>query len=596
MSDLKSLWRILAPTHRGQLVGLVVLTSLTGLLELVGVSLIIPFVAIVSDRRPFGVQRGLFSTLEQMAHDAGVPDSYFPLVLGLLFLTGLSLSNLLLCAYQYYLQTVIHERFRELATRLVGRLASLPLEWYEQQHSADLSQSVLNDTLATVQGGVLPALQLTALALRVVFVCLFFLYVLPRMALGVALALGISYFVVLRLVRRPMLQAGERFGEALNRMFRVSGDIFGGIREIRATGTSDHFVAEFNRAVAATVRPQVMRYMPGHVTRACLESATVGIVVGLMLFFCYKDGNLANGLPLLSAYALAGIRLLPAIQQGMYYSMELRFALPAIGRVAALLELQPEAEDHGGPPLPFEEKIRVEGATYGYPGFPPVVRQATLEIPKNSRVAFVGKTGAGKSTLVDLLMGLRFPQEGTITVDGTPLTAATAAGWHRRIGYVPQSIFLLDSPVSENVAFGQGERVDPERVERACRAANIHNFIVNELPQGYATPIGERGTRLSGGQCQRLGIARALYHDPDVIVFDEATSALDSATEKAVLRAFETLKGTKTLIVIAHRLATVSDFDKLFVVDGGTIVAEGSMAALSQGSPAFRELVVSASE
>lgn len=595
MHELRQLLSIVEPSARGRLALVVVFTALAGLVEIGGVSLIVPFMAVVTSDRPFGFSGQLAHSVETACLAAGIGPSLVPLALGGLLIAGLVFSNLLLCLHQYILQRIIHEQHAALNIRLVRQLAAMSLEWYGQRNTAELSSTVLADSNLVTVGALNPALQLVALALRCLVIGGFFIFLQPHLALGVALSLAVSYSVVLGLVRRPLVAAGESYGQAVSLMYRGAGDLFGGIREIRATGSSDYFLQRFTRAALGTVNPQVMRAVPGPVTRAGLEAATVASLVALMVYFRYKDGNLANGLPLLSAYALAGVRLLPAIQQGLYYSMELKFSLSAVGRVAAILALTPPfpAPDLGAR-VEFRQRLRLDDVTYRYPGGGPVVQGVTVDIPRQSRVAFVGETGAGKSTLVDLIMGLRFPESGHFTVDGQPLTPVNAAAWHKQIGYVPQSIYLLDASIEENVAFGEAPgELDLSRVQRACRAASIDDFVA-ELPEGYRTTVGERGTRLSGGQCQRLGIARALYHDPEVIVFDEATSALDNQTESAILSTFQTLKGHKTLIVIAHRLSTVRDFDRLFVIDRGRLVGEGTFAELSVSCPRFRELLEAA--
>ena len=214
-----------------------------------------------------------------------------------------------------------------------------------------------------------------------------------------------------------------------------------------------------------------------------------------------------------------------------------------------------------------------------------------MTIPARTTVGLVGGTGAGKTTVVDLILGLLEPQKGAIRVDGVPITAANRRAWQRTIGYVPQPIFLTDESVAANIAFGlPPEAIDRAAVERAARIAELHDFIMDELPQGYDTPVGERGVRLSGGQRQRIGIARALYHDPDVLILDEATSALDNLTEKAVMDAVHNLGHAKTIILIAHRLSTVRACDTIFMMEQGRVVAQGSYDELIAGNQTFRAM------
>jgi ABC-type multidrug transport system fused ATPase/permease subunit len=214
-----------------------------------------------------------------------------------------------------------------------------------------------------------------------------------------------------------------------------------------------------------------------------------------------------------------------------------------------------------------------------------------IEIPPNKQVALVGATGSGKSTTVDLILGLLQPEKGQITVDGTPINASNVRSWQRAIGYVPQDIFLSDDTIAGNIAFGLPDKqIDHEAVVKAAKVANLHEFVVNELPESYQTHVGERGTRLSGGQKQRIGIARALYHDPDVIVMDEATSALDNTTERAIMEAVNNLAGQKTIIMIAHRLSTVRQSDIIYFLESGEVVAKGSYEELLEDSSDFRAM------
>jgi ABC-type multidrug transport system fused ATPase/permease subunit len=242
--------------------------------------------------------------------------------------------------------------------------------------------------------------------------------------------------------------------------------------------------------------------------------------------------------------------------------------------------------------LPFSDKIELCDVSFSFPASEvPVISGLNLVISKYTSIGFVGATGSGKTTLVDIILGLLTPQYGNIKIDNVSITASNVINWQNNLGYVPQSIFLSDDSLANNIAFGvPSEQIDMAAVEHAARIANLHDFIINDLPGGYSANVGERGVRLSGGQRQRIGIARALYRNPEVLIMDEATSALDGLTEEAVIQAIRSLAGKKTIITIAHRLATLKDCDQIYVIDKGKVVEHGSYEDLKSFSSKFKAM------
>jgi ABC-type multidrug transport system fused ATPase/permease subunit len=303
-------------------------------------------------------------------------------------------------------------------------------------------------------------------------------------------------------------------------------------------------------------------------------------------------------LPIIGLLAFAGQRLMPELQK-LYTSFTMMTAgSAAVDRVHGdLFGGAQRPLDRSQPaPLGLRENLTLEGVIYAYPGAERSgLSDVSLSIRAGERIGVVGASGAGKTTLADVILGLLHPQAGEIRADSTAITPDTLRAWQRTVGYVPQDIFLTDASLSENIALGlRPDEIDQVKVERAARIAQLHDFAMAELPGGYATLIGERGVRLSGGQRQRIGIARALYHDADLIVFDEATSALDNLTEREVMASIEALPGDKTILMIAHRLSTVKVCDRIVVMAQGQVVGVGTWDELVARNAAFRSLATAA--
>jgi len=300
-------------------------------------------------------------------------------------------------------------------------------------------------------------------------------------------------------------------------------------------------------------------------------------------------------LPTIGLYAFASYRLKPAVHNIYHGFASLRFGKAVVGNISADFRLQSVKPQQKPPHEVFKVKHKIDlvGLTYSYPNSPkPTIKELSIAIPVGSTFGLVGGTGAGKTTLVDILLGLLMPQKGYVAVDGRLIDKTNMRAWQKILGYVPQETFLADASLLENIAMGiERNEIDIEQVVKSAKMAQIHDFVMSELPEHYETTVGERGVRLSGGQRQRIGIARALYHDPDILVFDEATSSLDNLTEKAVMDAIEALAHQKTVIIIAHRLSTVKNCDQIVLLERGEILAVGNYDELKKNNMKFREMI-----
>ena len=483
-----------------------------------------------------------------------------------------------------------------IGSRLLAGYLGQPYAWFLNKHSAQLGANILTDVNKVVGQAMMPAMRLLSQGVMTLALIGLLVAVQPKAALVLALMLGGSYGLIYTVVRRRLNALGEARYKANHARFQVAGDAVGGIKDVKILGLEAVFLRRFRVPALAVARYDAESAAIGEIPRYVLEAIGFG---GMLLFVIVMlatgEGNLGAVLPVLGVYAFAGLRLFPSLQQVYSSFTGLRFARPTLDKLhAELMETRggaaPDAPSSAA--LRLQDRLELAGVEFAYPrAGRQALRGVDMGIPARTTVGLVGGTGAGKTTVVDLILGLLEPQKGVIRVDGTPITAANRRAWQRAIGYVPQAIFLTDESVASNIAFGlPPEAIDRAAVERAARIAELHDFVMTELPQGYDTPVGERGVRLSGGQRQRIGIARALYHDPDILIMDEATSALDNLTERAVMDAVHNLGHAKTIVLIAHRLSTVRACDTIFMMEKGRVVAEGSYDELIEGNQTFRAM------
>jgi ABC-type multidrug transport system fused ATPase/permease subunit len=482
--------------------------------------------------------------------------------------------------------------------RMIEGYLSQPYLFFVSRHSTNLVLNTADHVVGVITGVLLPALQLLSRLAVAVCLALLVIAVEPVVAGTFAAAFGGLYLFIFGLVRRKLVVLGEQNLEGNRTKFRAASSLFQGIKDLKILGREDHYLGIFERSSQAVARSQALHGIITVVPRYIVETVAIGGMLVVALYLMVRERDLGRALPVLALYALAAYRLAPVLQNIFASFSQVRFNLPSVELLAAeTVSLQPAPMESGAAAaMPFLREIALENVAFAYPGTDAAVLKAvTFSVPRYATVGIVGTTGAGKTTLVDILLGLMQPSRGALRVDGTRIDESNARAWRARIGYVPQVIYLSEESVAANIAFGiAAEHIDLRKVEAAARSANIHEFIVGELPQGYETPIGERGIRLSGGQRQRVGIARALYSDPDVLVLDEATSSLDSITEDAVTDAIRKLSHRKTIIAIAHRITTLQDCDVIHMLAEGRVVDSGSFAELIERSAVFRAMAKAA--
>lgn len=586
---------LLADRERRQVAWLLGAMMLMAVLDVAGIFSVMPFMALVANPQALHNQPMLLRFYQWLgANDPGV----FIFYAGILTLVLMTLSNLFASFATWKILKFVFRQEDIFSQRLLTGYLLKPYTFFLTRNTAELSKNIFSEVSDVVHGILLPSMQALARCFVTLFIFSLLLAVEPGLALILALVFAGAYGLVYGLARGPLAAAGHRHQDANSARYKAASQALGGIKEIKLYGREAAFAKHYGEASGPMAGYAASRHLITQLPRYGLELVAFGGIMALILYLLAAKRDLDYVLPLLTLYALAGYRLMPALQQIFAAAASVRYYAKALDTLAADIDAtQDTPSRESGPPqerLGLTRCFRLENLVFAYAqAEAPLIAGLNLDIRVNTTVAFVGTTGAGKTTMIDLIMGLLRPQQGRLLADEVEIGDGNLSAWQRNFGYVPQEIYLTDDSIARNIAFGIADKdIDPAHVRRAAQIAHLDGFVESELAQGYETLVGERGVRLSGGQRQRIGIARALYHDPAILVFDEATSALDGATESAVMEAIHELASKKTLILIAHRLASVRECDIIHVLDRGAIIASGSYQQLISGNEKFRSMAM----
>jgi ABC-type multidrug transport system fused ATPase/permease subunit len=542
------------------------------LFQVIGVTSIFPFLALAAD--PERIRHSQFGT-HFLSLFPPMENRQLLFVAGVVAIGGLLASNAVNLLAEYartrYAQNFAHW----LRVRLLRRMASQPYAYFLQRNTGELLKKVLGDVTNYTVGVLLPLLDSVARVLTAVLLLATLFLVQPVIALSAAIVLGGFYLTIFRLLARKRREVDENLRISIAGFFREAQQMLGGIKPVKVHRAEEHFLSRFAGHSSIIAHMSARVPILGNSARYLVEPLAFGGLVLAVLVLAVKGRDFSDILPNLGVMALAGYRLLPSLQ--LLYSQltqvsTMRHAVDEVHDEFVAAETDSSVSPGIGSddltratPLRWSEAITMRGVSFRYPRASRLALGGlSLTIPRNTSLGVIGPTGSGKSTLVDLLLGLYQPTAGEIRIDGLPLTPALVPSWQAAIGYVPQDIFLIDDTIARNVAFGLPDNeIDHSRLREACTMAQLIDFIETELPNRFDTYVGERGIRLSGGQRQRIGLARALYHRPSLLILDEATSALDIATEEKLLQALRGLEGKLTMVVAAHRLSAVANCDQL---------------------------------
>src|SRR4030095_5571340 len=537
---------------------------------------IFPFLALAAD--PERIRHSQFG-LRFLALLPPMGNRELLVTAGVVAIGALLVSNAVNLLAEYVRTRYAHGFGHWLRVRLLRRMASQPYAYFLQRNSGILLKKVMGDVMNYITGVLLPLLDGVARVLTAALLLITLFLVQPVIALATAVGFGAFYAIVFRLLAWKRQEINEGFRTAWSGAFREAQQMLGGIKPIKVHGAEEHFLSRFARHATVVARMSARGPIVTS-ARYLVEPLAFGGLVLAVIVLAARGRDFSDIIPNLGVMAMAGYRLLPTLQ--LLYGQvtqiaTMRYALDEVFEEFVAAERDEKSGDvevsaQKRHPVIWGNAITLNEISFIYLGSDRLVLDRfSATIQKNTSIGFIGPTGSGKSTLVDLLLGLHQPTSGRVLIDGQPLTRELIPSWQATIGYVPQELFLIDDTIARNIALGVPDKeINRERLQEVCAMAQILDFIETELRDGFQTIVGGRGVSLSGGQRQRLGLARALYHRPSLLLLDEATSALDSATEAKLLEALRNLSGKLTIVTVAHRRSSLTNCDKLINLDNKT--------------------------
>jgi HlyD family secretion protein len=594
--QLLELYKLLNNVQRAKLLRLQFLVVLMSICEVISVLAIGPFMSLVADT---GQLNNSSSLLGQIFNATGIQSANQFIILAGSAALGLLILSAIISSFTIWRLYMYGSRVgADLANRLFALYLHKPWLYHASSNSSELTNKIAQECQRITNGIIGPVMQMNAKLVLVTFMSIaIFSYNFAITFIGLMIFI-VAYFFLFKFARTQLDKNGLAITNEQAKRFKLMGEGFGGIKDTLLLGRQNIFIDRFSNASSKFARSQGNTQVLAQVPRYMLELLAYGSIISLILYLLITaNNNLAQILPILSIYALAGFKLLPSLQH-LYSSLsQIRANLSSFINLREDLQASKDIKSEGLNNAPtnlskmsFSDQILLKNISFSYPEIASnVLNDINISIPRNSVIGIVGPSGSGKSTLVDILLGLISPNIGSIEVDGINVHESLRS-WQNLLGYVPQNIFLADTSIRENIAFGLPEQLINEvQLEEAVQLAKLDEFI-DTLPLGLDTIVGERGIQLSGGQCQRIGIARALYERSEVLLMDEATSSLDGITEQYIMESIKRLQGKKTIILVAHRLATVKSCDTIFLLKDGHLVADGSYEDLLQSNDFFRKL------
>lgn len=577
METLKKLLFLLSVHERKRASLLLIMIIIMALLDVVGVASILPFMTVLTN--PSIVETNLIlNYLYQSLNIFGVENNeQFLFALGIISFTLLVFS-LTFKAITTYAQFMFIENCEySIGKRLLEKYLQQPYSWFLNQHSADLGKTILSEVQQVNRYGMKAIMELTSQGFVAIALVTLIIIIDPKLAITVGIFLFGIYGIIFYFISKHLNKIGKERLKNNNLRFMLLNEGFVASKEIKFKGLEQTYINSFSNAAKNYAKTMATSQVISQLPRFILEALAFGGILLILLFLIAQSGSFNQTLPIVSLYVFAGYRMMPALQQVYRSITELTFIGSSLNKIFYdLKNLLPPASNQNNDIISFNQMINLKNVYYNYPNkSEPTLKNININIPAGSTVGLIGGTGSGKTTTVDIILGLLEVSRGSLEVDGIVINKQNFKSWQRLIGYVPQRIFLTDDTVAANIAFGiETKNINQTLVEKCAKIANVDEFVKKDLHNQYQTKVGENGSRLSGGQRQRIGIARALYCRPKVLILDEATSALDNQTEMKVMQSIYNLNENMTIILIAHRFNILKKCDIIFKIEKGQIIKQ----------------------
>ena len=560
---IHKLRNLLTKRDKQFLLGLLFFSIIISIIETAGISVIMPFIAVATD----------FSLIHSNEYYGYIyklfefdKDVTFVITFGILLIFFYIFRSVINLLYFYLLNRFTQGRYHLLAYRLFKNYMGMPYRDFITKNSSTLTKSIISE-VANLTQLISFVLFMLSEVFVVIFIYAMMFYVNYKITLLLTLVLALNALFMLKTVSKKIKKAGVIRAELQKKFYEIINKSFGNFKLIKLQSNDEEILRDFGKASFGYAKANITNTTLGQVPRLFLEAVGFGLIVFIITYLVWKyDDNISTVLSLISMFVLALYRLMPSVNRIMVSYNQILFYYKSLDIVHN--DLMYNSEELGNDSIEFKKEIRVENLEFEYENNRTILKNINLTIKKGSKIAFVGESGSGKSTLVDIIIGLYKPKKGTISSDNTTINDLNIKSWRSKVGYIPQSVYLFDGTVGENVAFGFD--YNRNRVDESLKKAKIYDFLKDKEEQD--TLVGEGGVMLSGGQKQRIAIARALYSNPEILVLDEATSALDDETEKQIMDEIYDISIDKTLIIIAHRISTIDRCEKIYKIENGKIV------------------------